>query len=581
MKQLIFVILITLLSLFIHADEVDSLIDRVDIAVAENRYTQAITLLEEGKVSWPRDTRILIRAGKLYLEQKLYHLALAEFLKAGQFKPNNPYILFDIARAYSYLGSYNTAVDTLEEALDIVEEGALRISIIDDLSWMYFKTHRMDEGIVLLENALQEQYNRGWAHTLGTLYSGIYNADLAREWYLNSIEDALNAGDEFFASVAFYNLSILEQTFYQYDKAREYASRSLELRERTNGYIITGELEFMSWNLPDSIKAYRTAESMDETPLSRVNIAYFSRRIGRLDEAVRFINDVLAEDDESWMYSYGINTQRFNMDLNEILAAAWNGKAKTEALTPQGSMGGHVRRFIRSLIWNIRGIYHDMKYRALSSQYVSELTAEGNILDSEWYAYRLNQGYSRSAMRHLDNARALETALTVHAVPWYLLESGREKGNRTDINLALNSFQSDEQEPVERSLRTLAEITSRSRDTGSNKTLADLYAINPGGLRQYGLSLPVHIVIPGEKLPLLKRRIIRILRSAGYRIAGKKESLTSTLTINMRSEELYWYLSGPEGKTISEARTGIIKKSRDAAEVLAGLLDRFYYTKVD
>ncbi len=576
MKHLIFVTLITLLSLSIHADDVDSLIDRVDIAVAENRYTQAITLLEEGKVSWPRDTRILIRAGKLYLEQKLYHLALAEFLKADQLEPNNPYILFDIARTYSYLGSYNTAVDSLEDALDVVEEGALRISIIDDLSWMYFKTHRMDEGITLLEDVLQDQYNRGWAHTLGTLYSGVYNAELAREWYLNSIDDALNKGDEFFASVAFYNLSILEQTFYQYDKAREYASRSLELRERTNGYIITGELEFMSWNLHDSIKAYRTAESMDVTPLSRVNIAYFSRRIGRLDEAVRYINDVLAEGDDSWMHSYGINTQRFNMDLNEILAAAWKGKAKTEALTPQGGIGGHVHRFIRSLIWNIRGIYHDMKYRALSSQYVSELTAEGNILDSEWYAYRLNQGYGQPAIRHLDNAQALETALTVLAVPWYLLESGKEKGKQTDINLALNSFQSDEREPVERSLRALAEITSRRKDTESDKALTDLYAINPGGLRQYGLSLPVHLVISGEKLPLLKRRITRILRSAGYRITGKRESSTSTLTLSMRDEKLYWYLSSPEGKTISEARTGIIEKSRDVAEVLTGLLDRFY-----
>lgn len=573
MKPFTLFVLLALLCRAAYGDAVDNLIAEVNAAVEEDRYTLAVSLLEDGKAAWPLDTRILLRAGDLYLEQKLYRLALSEYLDAGELKPGNPDILHDISKAYSFLGNNDAAVEFLEEALNRVEDNTLRITIIDDLSWMYFKTHRMNEGITLLENVLKGEFNRGWAHTLGTLYSGVYDADQSREWYLRSIEDALDSGDEVFASVAYYNLSLLELTFYRYRDARDYARRSLELRNRAGGHIVNGELDLIAWNLTAALEAYREAESLDSTPLARVDIANFYRRVGRLDEAIRFANDISAEDDSSWMYFYGVDTVRFGMGLDEILAAAWKGKAKTLASTPQWGRGDRLRRFFRSLLWNARGIYHDMRYRALSAQHAAELTAEGNVLDSEWYAFRVNQGYRSPALRHLEKARALETSLTDYAVPWYLLEAGIEGNSIKSIYQAIETFQPEERRPVERALRTLAE--------DSSSALADLYAINPGGLRQYGLTLPIRLVVSGDNSPRLRRRIAKVLRSAGYSIVKNQGDSTSTLTASIRDGGISWYMASPEGRTISEARTGSIKKIRSLAKVLAGLLDRFYYMALE
>ncbi|OQX28631.1 MAG: hypothetical protein B0D92_07945 [Spirochaeta sp. LUC14_002_19_P3] len=553
-------------------DEIDSLLADVRQAVFDKRYTQAVSLLEEGKIRWPMDTRIARQAGDLYLNQKLYRLALAEYRRADELEPRNPEILHDIAKTHGYLGSNAAAVFVLENALAIAEPGDLRTSIIDDLSWMYFKTYRMDTGIALLESELSSQFNRGWAHTLGTLYSGIYNLEQARKWYLLSIGEAEISGDTAFAAVAYHNLSLLEITFYNYGEARKYAAKSLELQNRAGGHLIAGDLDMTAWNIPAALNSYQEAESIDNTPLSRISIADLYQRTGRLNEAIYFINKINAEADESWMYSWGTNSVHFGMSLSQILADAWKGKARTEALTPRWGRGARIRRFFTALAWRARGLYYDLHSRSLRTIHAAQLAAEGNILDSEFNAFLYSQGYRRAAVRHLEKARELETALTAASIPWYTMEAGIEEKNPRYLAKALETFQPEERNPAERTLRALAELSGRR---GSGAALASLYKLNPGGLRQYGLSLPVRITSGSAGH---KRRAARILKSAGYTVVKEPHPAAAVLTISIREDNIFWYLAKPDGQTISKTKTGRVSGKREMAPILAGLLDQFYTT---
>ncbi len=563
------------------ADSVDNLLSDVDTAVNEESYTRAISLLEDGKKSFPDDSRLPMRAGRLYKERELYHLALAEFRAAESLDPSSPEILYEMAGTHGYLGDNDAAVEVLERLLHL-DDPELNDSAIDDLSWMYFKTYRMDDGIKLLEAALEENFDRNWAHTLGTLYAGLYDLERSRLWYIRSIEDALDNADEFFASVAHYNLSLLEFTFYLYADAREQAMRSLELRSRAGGHMVIGELDFLAWRLNDALESYRTAESMDQTPLARMDMASFYQRIGYLDEAVRFIEEVLNDPDDSWMYHYGVDRTRFGMDLNVILAESWKGKARVEALTPRAGLLQQLGSLTSRLRWRLRGMYHDRLNRSLTSEYTDELRDEGNELDAAWNSAVAAEGYRRIALHYLEEAKSIEILLTPRADPWYGLEMGREDGNANLLVKSLNEFTGDEGDPYERTLRALSGPAGRSLpEEVTSEFLVDLYGMNPGGVRQYGLSLPLVLNATGDGSRILSRRLKSLLRCSGYQVVRPAAggNAAALLTVNRdESGRMKWYMSDPAGRTRTTdiSDNGISKRS--LAPVLAGILDRFYIT---
>ncbi len=473
LKRFIPVFLLTLnliCGFVLYADDVDSILLKVDEAVQEESYTRAIAIIEEGKKAHPDDYRLPMQAGELYMGRELYHLALAEFIAAEVLNPFSGELLYNMAESYGYLGKNSDAVNLLERllAMDIPD---LKDNVIDDLSWMYFKTYRMDDGIDLLETVLKDDFNRNWAHTLGTLYAGLYNLEQSRFWYMKSIDDALNSGDELFASVAYYNLSLLDYSFYLYGNARDEAMRSLEIRPRSGGFMVVGELDFLAWNLNDAIASYREAESRDETPLSRVDIASFYQRIGYLDEAIRFVQEIQNDPDDSWMYHYGVNRMRFSMDLHLILADSWRGKAHLEAYRIKAGFFQRFSSGARRLFWRLKGLYHDRIYRSLTLRYSGELRDEGNELDAAWNAASASRGYRRRALAYLEEARLIETELTPRAVPWYEMEMGREAGDENLMINALKDFTEDEGDPYERTLRILA--------GNSRAYLEELYTLNP------------------------------------------------------------------------------------------------------
>ena len=102
-RHLRFLLLLSLLPLaavLCHADEVDELLARVDEAVADESYTRAISLLEDGKKRYPEDARFSVRAGNLYRTVSFTGWHWPNISRPGNWNPD-PGNFFRILRPYT------------------------------------------------------------------------------------------------------------------------------------------------------------------------------------------------------------------------------------------------------------------------------------------------------------------------------------------------------------------------------------------------------------------------------------------------------------------------------------------------
>jgi hypothetical protein len=314
-------------------------------------------------------------------------------------------------------------------------------------------------------------------------------------------------------------------------------------------------------------------------------MARFYGRIGRLDEAIRIVEKIKDNPDASWMYHFGVDRLRFSMDLAEILADCWAGKAETEKKTPHAGCFNRIRSLRNRILWRSKARYHDRKYRKLGREYAEDLERKGNHLDASWNSFQATRGYRRISRVRLEKARALETAILEGSIPWYDLEFGWTCRNPSSLLKAIDAFGADEEDPRERALRGLSGgIGKMIPEAVRDESLLILYGMNPGGLRQYGLSLPVELTVTGPGRSSLKRKIRILLRRSGHgvRRPGKGGPAAAALTVSLSDEgSCMWYIAGPDGGTRTTAKSGKTVRRKEASTILVELLNGLYLTPVD
>lgn len=121
---------------------------------AADVYSQLISNIDGDR---PRDWRFYYVRGITYERSDQWELAEADFLKALELNPEQPYVL-------NYLGySWVDRGLNLDEALEMIDRAVARLPrdgyIIDSLGWAYYKLGRVDEAIVELERALKYMPN--------------------------------------------------------------------------------------------------------------------------------------------------------------------------------------------------------------------------------------------------------------------------------------------------------------------------------------------------------------------------------------------------------------------------------------
>ena len=278
----------------------DRYYERAREAIDAENYETAVRIIEEGKQRFPDAAKLNLLLADLYYDKELYKLALEEYLSAGEKEGEDFLSLVQMSRCYGKLNQEQESIATLERILELYPES---VSSIDDLGWMYFKTHQLDKGEELLLEALERfGPDRGIYMTLGTLYSGMYDYENSKIFYLRAIEDALVGEDLYFASVAYYNLSLLEHSFYNFNSALRYTEESIQMSDRAPGHLARGELFQSRLEFSQALSEYQQAIAKDTTPLSKVNLAMLYQKFGMLELARRYGEEVLGSQDLAWLY---------------------------------------------------------------------------------------------------------------------------------------------------------------------------------------------------------------------------------------------------------------------------------------
>jgi tetratricopeptide (TPR) repeat protein len=508
-------------------------------------------------------------------------LALREYQRAEAKAPEDFVVLHELASTLGKLNREAEAIGYLERVLRLHPDSP---DVIADLGWLYFKTHRLAEGERLLLGALDRLGdNRSFAMTLGTIYSDMYEYEKSKRYYLQSIEQALEHDAAYFASVAYYNLSLLEQTFYQYNSALDYTQRSIDLAERATGHIAKGELYLMRMDYRRAHAEYQAAFNVDSTPLSKLSLADLYQVFGYLDRAYAYVRDVMDDGDLSWMYYYGTDTQRHFMDLHGMLADIHDGMAVYRRVLPKRGVVDWLVSLWDRARHRILGYYHRQQFRRYSFAVGKAYLREENALNAYWSFYRANEAYPRIAYKYLRLAEEFELSVTEGAEGFYLVERGTVLRDRDTLERALRLCHPVwERELMADALVELVPVYRRSDLTAAaNRALARLYRLNPGALLQAGLGLPLRLSVTGRD-PVAAGRVSRIarraLRRGGSVLFGPDEQIVAGfhLRVELRDGEARYVLQGPAGGGTS-GTVEMPGSSRPALKTAVGELIRRIY----
>ena len=489
---------------------------RAQAAIEAENYENAVRIIEEGKKHFPRNAELRLLLADLYYDEELYNLALEEYQDAVQMQGEEYLILVQISRCYGKLNREQESIATLKRILELYPES---ITPIDDLGWMYFKTHQLEEGEQLLLEAI-EQFgpDRGIFMTLGTLYSGLYDYENSKKYYLRAVDDALEGEDLYFASVAYYNLSLLEHSFYRYNSALRYTEESIQMVDRAPGHLARGELFQSRLDFKRASLEYQTAMLKDTTPLSKVNLALLYQKFGMLELARRYAEEVLNSKDLAWMYYYGTDVERHLQDVHEILADVYHGLALSGRSRPRSGFLEVLRWIPRWAEYRLKAYYHRQKLRSYSLQVGRAYLAEGNYLDAYWEFYSANQRYRHVALKYLRLARDLEVQVAPHALYYYQQEEGKIRGSRELLDRSIRGLDPFwEREGISDALRYMIPLM-KGKSASRRLEVARLYELNPGALLQYGFALPLAVSADAGGDRVL-RRCLRYLKRSGSEIA--------------------------------------------------------------
>jgi tetratricopeptide (TPR) repeat protein len=496
---------------------------RAKDAISQSNYETAVNVLTEAKRKFPNAPKLNLELADLYYDKELYSLALGEYREAESKGSEDFHTLNQISLCYGKLNRDKDSIDYLNKVLALFPDS---VETIDDLGWMYFKTYQMEKGEkILLEGIRKFGMQRDMAMTLATIYSGMNRYEDARRYYLKSIDDAAAAGDRYFASVAYYNLSLLEHNFYHYNSALAFTEDSISMEDRASGHLARGELFESRMDYGNALQEYEKSFDTDNTPLSRVNLAILYQRFGSLELSRRYAEEAMGTTDLAWMLYYGTDTSRHFKDIHEILADVYEGLSRIEATRPTAGLFDRVKALFTSMLDRVLSWYHRERFRVYSLAIGKEYMAEGRWEEACGEFYRANTQYREVAASYLAKAKALETARTPHAASFYQLEEGKLGASIGLLSKSISGFDPFwEREPMADSLAAMIRLLGpRGNTVQRREALNRLFEINPGAFRQNGFGLPLVLNLDSSLGKREKGLIVRYLKRAGSELFESAE----------------------------------------------------------
>lgn len=369
---------------------------------AEN-YETAVRLWRRGEELFPNDVRFPAALADLFYEKKLYNLAARSYERARGLRPLDLEYALRLSETYGLLNRDLEAVAVLK---DILPHHPDDWDILQSLAWLLFKTEALTEGVDLLESAIRRLGTNASAEmTLGTLYASLYEYDRSKAHYLRSIEIGRTTRSRLFSSIAWYNLSILENTFLRHDLALEAIQRSLEYAPRASSLLALGEMYQRRGDYELARLTFEEAAAKDETPLALMNLARLYLLVGDPDTAADYLRQVERHPDPSWIYNFGLREEDWTRDLHESWAEVSEARLARNAYRPRLWPWEWVSWLVDQVVEYFRAWSHRERWRNLSWKSASHSGSQNNLPAMLWKQYRSFQGYEWPGIKYLRKNR--------------------------------------------------------------------------------------------------------------------------------------------------------------------------------
>lgn len=570
----LFLILFLCLPLWVFSQDRDEAwyFDEAESAIYKENYEHAISVLQEGQMAYPDSYRIVEKIGDLYFDKELYSLALDYYREGEVIEPERGSLIYQIGSTLGRLNENDEAILYYEKLLDYDD---YHRAAVDDLSWLYYKVHRLKESEEILLDEIDRSFHRNLAITLGTVYSEMYNYEKSKEYYLISINDAFENNAAYFASVALYNLSLLEYSFYNYEQSLQYTADSLDSKDRSSGHLARGEILQLAGRYSESEAEYLLGESMDDTPLSRIALAGLYQKTGNLQKSMAYLVDVQNRRDMSWMYFFGTDHNQYSMDLNLPLSDLYSAKSEYEKSRLYSGFSDWVMGKVNQFKYGILSFYHEQKYKK-AARIVGDETSGGSDLNSWWSYSRAAMGNRSTFMKYIELCEAFEGELTDKSIPWYLMERGRESSDPLLLNQALALFRREwEVEPIIETLVHLIKLEGRNNQLLKRQRLNYLYSLNNGSLMQNGLGLPIFLEHSGSGS---ERKLKAYLEKTGFDVTlTPGEGYSNKLNVSISEKSYSWYLLNSDGEISFKEQADFDKlNSHVYRELVMSVFDTIY-----
>jgi tetratricopeptide (TPR) repeat protein len=538
---------------------------------AEN-FQRAIELYRQAMAADPLDPASPRALAELYTGKGLHSLALPMWQEVVRREPNASDAWMSLAQTWSYLDDNRQSAQVLDQAR---AKFGSDFAVTQSLAWMLFKTEDYDHGIALVENFIAlHGTDRSLEMTLGTLYSSIYDYDRSRRHYLKSVE--LAPGDDSdarnFRSIAWYNLSLLEKSFYRFDLAEREIRRAIAEEDRPADTIAWGELVAGRRDFAEARRLYEKAAVDDDTPLARYDLARLLAQSARLDEAEAQLDEVERHKDDTWIYNYGVTKDKLRRDLSELRSDIHKARYFTLDFTPRSTPWDWITwvwaKTREGLLW----WYCDQTWKSLLVK-LSDSSLVSRNSPEAWTGLALaHRDQPELGLKYLALVRGHEVPRNPASLASYQIEEGLLSRSPELLTTALAGLQKPwENEDRERGLAMLADVRrSQGRLADARTLLSELYRLNPGGLPVRGRALPVRTAVFGDAAEPWKRALADFAGQSGWDASpADRPGVDYALDLRADAQGAAWTLRDADGAVV---RSGTL---RDAVDKLAAVADLF------
>lgn len=567
-------------------ESAQDLLSRAQTFISMENWEQAITLLTNGVRLFPNDPSFHYKLGELYYDKALYEPSYKEFLTAKNLGYSGKEIFSHLSETSSYLNKDEEALLYLRNFLDSSPNDLFAWS---DFGWLCYKTHRLDEGIDTLLN-ISKTYgpDSNIFVNLGNLYTAAFNYNEAKKYFTLAINFAENRNEPYLLSIYYYNRSILEELFYNFEEAYDDTHKSLQASERSSGYLMQGELELRRLNYSNAFKQYLKAFSLDSTPLATLGLADTLAQAGYVDEAQRYINSVTNRGDISWISNYGTTVDQFKADLHAIQTDLYQFLLNKEKRKIVHNLSSLVQKQWNLIKYQTYYWYYDglnrIQNKNVAHRYELKEKNYNKVNGQELYInsfyFLAFDKWKNTAIPYLSRSRKFETILIPKAIPSYLYEEGSLKKNLPLLDQAIEALDPIwERKYIEQAVAKRILLTS-SHETGIKmKYIEQLFLINPASFLFYDIQLPVTFTYTNTTKNISKKEFTRIKKQllkvgfsenkqAPFIIDIKEDSETFEVSLQNRTGLTRFYtqvfnrdkeLKPNLGKFINNFSTGVFK----------------------